>query len=84
MILRKFLSLLNLAEIQILCIYKLVEIIIISEDKNLIFVVFQVIILSLEIINNSQKLLIISLILSFYRNYLFQNIGYYVLLTILD
>lgn len=84
MILRKFLSLLNLAEIQILCIYKLVEIIIISEDKNLIFVVFQVIILSLEIINNSQKLLIISLILSLCRNYLFQNIGYYVLLTILD
>lgn len=75
MILKKLLSISNLAEAQALCIYKPIEGMIIDEDNKLIFVVFQVVTLSLNSINNSQNLLIISFILSLCRNYVFQDIG---------
>ncbi len=48
----------------------------VSEDEDLIFVAFQVVVPSLKGFNNSQKLLIVSLILSLNGNHLSREKGY--------
>lgn len=44
----------------------------IGEDKELVFVTFQIVIPSYEGFNDSQKLTVMSFISSFYKNYLFE------------
>lgn len=52
-VLKMLLSLLNLAGAQILCLHEPAEIIVIGDNKNLIFAVFQIITPSIESLNNN-------------------------------
>lgn len=63
---REFLRLLNLFKTQALDIHKLVKIIIVGQDKNLIFAIFQIVIPSLEYFVYGQAFLIMSFILGLY------------------
>lgn len=73
MILKKFLSPFNLVEAQIFCIHKLTKIIITDNNKNLECAIFQVVVPSFKSFSNSQKILIITLVSSLYKDYLFQK-----------
>lgn len=73
MILKGFLSLANLLKAQVFSIHELLEVVVISEDKDLIFAAFQVVAASFKNLNNGQKLLIISFILYFYKDYLLRQ-----------
>lgn len=53
----------------------------ICENKNLIFIALQIVASSLRDFNNSQKLLIVSLILSLGRDYFLRKKGYRVSLA---
>lgn len=53
-----------------LSIYELMEVVVVNEDEDLIFVAFQVVAPTLKGFNDSQELLIVSLILSFDKYYL--------------
>ncbi len=55
-VLKELLGPVNLARAQNFHIHKLVEVIIVSKDENLIFTAFQVIASSFKGFNNSQKL----------------------------
>lgn len=55
MILKKFLYLANLSETQIFGIYELLKIIIISENEDLIFTIFQRVASSLKSFKNGQQ-----------------------------
>ena len=81
MVLREFLGLADLTRAQVFYIYKLTKIIIISKNEHLIFVAFQLIALSLKDFNNSQQLLIISLVLSLNRDHFLKKKSYWILLT---
>lgn len=47
-----------------------------SKDKDLVFTAFQVVISSLKNLNDSQELLIVGIVSSFYRDYLFGKKGH--------
>ena len=66
MVSRELLGLADLSGAQALCMHKMTEIIVFSKDKNLMLVALQVVVLSLECFNNSQKLIIVGLI-SYFR-----------------
>ena len=63
MIIKELLSPIDLSGAQVLCIQKTLEVIVICKDKNPIFAIFQVMMLSFECFNNSQKLIVVGLIL---------------------
>lgn len=73
----KLLGSTNLARAQAFCIHKSLEIIIVNQNKDLIFAIFQRVTPSLESFKNSQELLIMSLISNFCRNHLFRENGYW-------
>lgn len=52
------------------------EVVIVTKDKNFVFVTFQIILSSFEYFNNSQELLIMDLIFNLYKNYLYKKKGY--------
>ncbi len=54
---------------QTFCIYKLMEVVVIHKDKNLVFAAFQVVMLSLKGFNNSQKILVVSLVIGLNGDY---------------
>lgn len=67
MILRKFLDLLNFSETQAFCIHKLILVIMMRKTKNLVFVIFQIVVSNLNDFNNNQKLSIISFVSRVYK-----------------
>ena len=76
MVLREFLGLVDLTKAQTFYIHELMEVIIISKDKNFIFTIFQIVTLSLKNFNNSQEFLIVSLVSSLNGNYLLMEKSY--------
>lgn len=69
-ILREFLGLIDLFEVQIFCIHELSKVVIIGKYKNFILRALHIILLKCENFNNDQKLKIVSMISSFNQNYL--------------
>lgn len=67
---RKFMSLLDLSIAQVFCINESMEVVMIFERKDLVLVVFPVIVLRFEYVNDGSKLLIIGLVLSLSKNHL--------------
>lgn len=72
-VLKELLDLADLVRTQAFCIYKLTKVIIISKDEDLMFIAFQIMTPSLNDFNNSQKLLIMSLVSSLSRNHLLKK-----------
>lgn len=62
---RELLGPTNLSKAEILDIYQPLEVVLIDENKDLIFAALYVAMLSVKGINNSKKLLIMSLVISF-------------------
>ncbi len=61
--------------------HELTKFIMVSKDKNFVFVAFQIVALSLKGFNNSQELLIISLEASLGEEHFSRESGYKVLLA---
>ncbi len=76
MVLRELFGPANLAKTQTLYIHESTEVVVISKDKNLVFVAFQVVVLSFKSFNNSRELLIVSLVLSLSGDHLLKEKGY--------
>ncbi len=70
---REFLGLIDLRRAQAFRIHELMEVIIVSKDKDLVFATFQVVTPSFKGFNNSQELLISSLVPSLSRDYLLRE-----------
>ena len=62
---KKLLGLTYLILSQFFNIHKLIKVVIVYKDKNVIFTTFEIILLDFEHFDNSQKLIITSFILSF-------------------
>lgn len=73
MILRKFLHLLDLLKVQVSNIYQMAKFVMIYKIKNLVFITFKVVVQSSKYFRNGQEFLIISLISSFYKDYIPEN-----------
>ncbi len=73
---RELLGPADLTRAQTFCIHKLTEVIMVSKDEDLVFIAFQVVTLSLKGFNDSQELLIVSLISSLSREHLSKKKGY--------
>lgn len=74
-------NLLDLTKAQTFCINKLIKIVIVSKDKHLVLTAFKIVTSSFKGLNNSQKLIIISFITSFCKNYLSKKKNYWMVLT---
>lgn len=73
---RKFMRHADLTRTHIICIHELLEIIMISRDKNLIFTSFQVVAPSFKSPNDIQKLLLIGFVMYLSRNHPSREKGY--------
>ncbi len=73
---REFLGPANLTRAQAFCIHKSTEVIMVSKDEDLIFAAFQVVAPSFKVFNNSQELLIVSLVPSLSGDHLLREKGY--------
>lgn len=80
-ILYNLLSLVIQRKNRVFQIYELMEFIIVIKKKNLVSAIFKVVVSSSKILNNGKKLLIVSFILHFYRDYLSRYKGYQKLFT---
>ena len=78
---RELLSPADLTRAQGLCIYELIEVFMVSKDEDLVFVVFQVLALSLQNFNGSQKLLIIGFVVCLNKDHFSREKGYWILLA---
>ena len=81
MVLRELLGPIDLIRAQVFCIHELTELIMISKDKNLVFAAFHVMTSSLKGFNNSQQLLIVSLVLSLSGDHFLRKRSYWMPLT---
>ncbi len=77
-ILKELLGPADLMRAQVFCIHELTEVIMVSKDEDLVFTAFQVVAPSFKGFNNSQELLIISLVLSLSKDHLLREKGYWV------
>lgn len=77
---RELLDLANLLKTEILDIHKLLEVVLISEDKNFVFAAFQIIAPSFKDFNNNWEFLVVSFVASLDGNHFLIKIGYRVLL----
>lgn len=75
-ILRELLGLMDLTRAQAFRIYVLLEVIMVSKDRNFVFATLQVVAPSFKGFNNSQEFLIISFVPTLCRNYLPQEKNY--------
>ncbi len=80
-VLKELLGPADLTRAQAFYIHESTEVIMVSKDENLVFVVFQVVAPSLKDFNNSQEILIVSLVLSLSGDHLSREKGYWVLLA---
>ena len=71
----------DLYKAQVLCIYKTAKIVVVYKDEKLIFIIFLVVLPGLENLDNSQKLVVVGLVLCLYRNHLFQKECYWISLA---
>lgn len=78
---RKFLSLINLPKAKTLSIHKLLKVVVIIKNKDLIFIAFQVVVLCLKSFKDSQQLLIIFFVPYLYRNHFSKEKNYHILLN---
>ena len=69
MVLREFLSPMDLFKAQALYIHKTTKVVIVYKDKHFMLVAFQIVTLYFEDFDNSQKLAIMDLVSSLCRNY---------------
>ncbi len=77
---RELLGLADLIRAQAFHIYKSTKVIMVSKDEDLVFTAFQIVAPSLEGFNNSQELLIVSLVPSLSGDHLSREKGYWMLL----
>lgn len=75
-VVRQHLYPLILTRTKTLCIYKTIKVVIVDEDKDLVFTTFLVVPSSFESFNNSQKLTVMSFVLNLYKNHFFRKVGY--------
>ncbi len=75
-VLRELLGPADLTRAQAFRIYESTEVIMISKDGNLVFAAFRVVALSLKSFNNSQELLMVSLVPSLSGDYLLREKAY--------
>ncbi len=75
---RELLGPANLTRAQAFCIHESTEVIMVSKDEDLIFVALQVVAPSLKGFNDSQELLIVSLVPSLSGDHLSREKGYWV------
>ncbi len=71
----------DLTRAQAFCIHELTEVMLVSKDEELVFAVLQVVAPSLQGYNDSQELLIVSLVPSLSGDHLLREKGYWVLLA---
>lgn len=69
LVLIELIYLADLTITEIFCIYELIEVIIVSKDKDLVFAIFQVVGPRLKSLNNSPELLIMYFIYHLYVNH---------------
>ncbi len=67
---RELLGPIDLTRTQTLCIRELMEVVVASEDEDLVFAAFQVVAPSLKGLNNNQELLMVGFVSSLSRNHL--------------
>ena len=79
MVAKKLLSPVDLARTQAFCIHELSKIIVVSENKDLVFTTFSIMPPCFEGLNNGQKLTVVSFVSSFGRNYFLQEVGHQIL-----
>lgn len=77
----EFLCPTNLPRAWAFVIYELPKFVLISKNEDLVFTAFQIMVLSLIDLNNSQELLIVDFIPSFYTDCLLREKNYWVLLA---
>lgn len=70
---KKLLNFLNLAKTQVFYFYKFMKIFVIYKKSNFVFTALQIVAPSFEKLNYGQKLLIISFVCSFYKNFFFKK-----------
>ncbi len=75
---RELLGLADLTRAYVFHIHELIEVVIVNKDKDLIFIILQVVAPSLKSLNNGWKFLIMSLILHLYKKYFLRKKGYWV------
>ncbi len=80
-VLRELLGQADLTRAQAFCIHESMEVIMVSKDKDLVFAAFQVVAPSLKGFNDSQELLIVSLVSSLSEDHLLREKGYWVSLA---
>lgn len=78
---REFLATTNLFYAQILCIYKMRNIVIVNREKNLILAVFKIVTSSFESFNHCKKINIINFVLSVSQYHLYRKRRYKMLLV---
>ena len=76
MVSREFLGLADLFRAQAFCIHETMKIIVVRKDENLILATIQIVTPRFEGLDNSQKLNIVGLIPSLYRNHFPGKKGY--------
>lgn len=76
MVVEQFLCPPNLTKTRTFYIHKPIKVIMIGENKDLVFIAFKVILSSLQSFNNGQKLTIIGFVPCFNKNHFSQKIGY--------
>ena len=75
---RELLGLADLSGAQALCIHETTEVIVIRKDENLMLATFEIVVPRLKGLDNSQKLTVVGLIPSFYRNHFPKKERYWV------
>ena len=78
---KEFLGPSNLIIAYVFDIYELTEVVVVHKDKKLIFVTLQIVAPSFKSFNNSQKLLVMSLIINLGKDLFLKKKSYKVLLT---
>ena len=76
MISRKLLGPVDLSGAQVLRIHKIIEVIMVRKDENLMLSAFQIVTLGLEGFNDGQKLTVVDLVSCFRWNHLPRKEGY--------
>ena len=84
MVLRELLGSADLSRAQTLCIHETTEVIVVRKDKNLMLATFQIVMPCLESFDNGQKLAIVGLIPSLYKNHFPRKEDYWVPLAQID
>ncbi len=75
---KEFLGAQDMSRVQFLRIHESTEVVVVSEDKDIVFSAFHLVAPSLEGFNDSHELLIVSLVPSLWRNHLSGENGHWV------